>query len=81
LAQKNPSGAEKEAMKAVSGAAFDVVRLRVQNASFHDRMTASSMVEAMPGTAIGVSTYTISFKSDAPSMRAASRISFGISLK
>ena len=45
-----------KAMKAVNGAAFDVVRLRVQKASFHDRMIASSMVEAMPGTAIGVST-------------------------
>src|SRR5208282_2691340 len=81
LAQKNPSGAEYEAMKAGSGAALEVVRLSVQNASFHDRMTASSMVEAMPGTDIGVSTYTISLKSDAPSMRAASRMSTGISLK
>ena len=44
-------------------------------------MIASSMVEAMPGTAIGVSTYTISFRSEAPSMRAASRMSTGISLK
>ena len=43
-------------MKAVSGAALNVVRLSVQNASFQDRMIASSMVEAMPGTAIGVST-------------------------
>ena len=43
-------------MKAVSGAAFEVVRLSVQNASFQARMMLSSMVEAMPGTAIGVST-------------------------
>src|SRR5271165_619393 len=56
FAQKNPSGAEYEAMKAVSGAALDVARLSVQNASFHDRMIASSIVEAMPGTDIGVKT-------------------------
>ena len=40
-------------MKAVSGAALAAVRLSVQNASFHARMTLSSMVEALPGTAIG----------------------------
>jgi hypothetical protein len=38
-------------------------------------------VEAMPGTAIGVSTCTISLPERAPSIRAASRISPGISLK
>ena len=43
-------------MKAVSGAASEVVRFSVQNASFHARMMLSSKVEAMPGTAIGAST-------------------------
>ena len=43
-------------MKAVSGAALVVVRRIVQNASFQARMMLSNMVEAMPGTAIGVST-------------------------
>ena len=43
-------------MKAVSGAASWVVSISVQNASFHDRMIDSSIVDAMPGTAIGVST-------------------------
>jgi len=43
-------------MKAVSGAALEVARLSVQKASFQERMIASSMVDAIPGTAIGVST-------------------------
>ena len=47
---------ENELMKAVRGAASVVVRRIVQNASFQARMMFSSMVEAMPGTAIGVST-------------------------
>ena len=43
-------------MKTVSGAASEVDRFSVQNASFQARMKLSSSVEAMPGTAIGVST-------------------------
>ena len=43
-------------MNAVSGAALAAVRLSVQKASFQARMKLSSSVEAMPGTAIGVST-------------------------
>jgi hypothetical protein len=43
-------------MKTVSGAASDVERFKVQNASFHARMRLSSSVEARPGMAIGVST-------------------------
>ena len=39
LAKNRPSGLENEAMNAVSGAAFEVVRVRLQNASFHVRMT------------------------------------------
>jgi len=53
FAQKRPSGLEKEAMKAVSGAACEAVRLRLQNASFQDRMMASSEVEATPGSESG----------------------------
>ena len=57
FAQNRPSGAEiggdeggqRRGVRAV-------VRLSVQKASFHARMMLSSMVEAMPGTAIGVST-------------------------
>ena len=81
FAQKCPCGAENDAMNWVSGAASMVVRFSVQNASFHARMTFNNTVEAMPGIAIGVSTKTISFHVVAPSMRAASRMSFGISLK
>ena len=81
LAQNRPWGLENETMNAVSGAAFVVVSRIVQNASFHARMMLSSMVEAMPGTAIGVRTWRISFHRPAPSIRAASRISPGISRK
>ena len=47
-------------MKAVSGAALVVVSRIVQKDSFQARMMLSSSVEAMPGTAIGVSTCQIS---------------------
>ena len=40
----------------VSGAAWEVDRFKVQNASFHARIRFSRRVEAMPGMAIGVST-------------------------
>jgi hypothetical protein len=43
-------------MNTVSGAAFEVDRFSVQNASFHARIRFSSSVEAMPGMAIGSST-------------------------
>ncbi len=68
-------------MNCVKGAASEVVSCSVQNASFHARIMFSSMVDAIPGTAIGVSTYRISERRFAPSIRAASRISPGISLK
>ena len=68
-------------MKAVSGAALVVVSRIVQKDSFQARMMLRSSVEAMPGTAIGVSTCQISPQSEAPSIRAASRISPGISRK
>ncbi len=43
-------------MKADRGAAFTVVSVIVQNASFQARMMFRSMVDAIPGTAIGVRT-------------------------
>ena len=55
-AQKSPSGAENEAIMLVNGAALTLVRLSVQKASFQDRMIDSNIVEAIPGTAIAVST-------------------------
>src|SRR5262249_25443586 len=56
FAQNRPSGLEYEAMTAVSGAASAVVRVSVPNASFQARMTFSSTLEAMPGSAIGART-------------------------
>ena len=50
FAQKRPSGLEKDAMKAVSGAELAAVRLRLQKASFQARIMASKLVEAMPGS-------------------------------
>src|SRR5262245_55544152 len=81
LAQNKPSGAEKEAMKAVSGAACSVVRLRLQNASFQHRMIESNAVEIAPGAAIGIRRYQSSCPGLALSIRPASRISAGTSLK
>jgi hypothetical protein len=80
-AQNRPCGLEKDAMKAVSGAAFVPLRLRDQNDSFHARMILNRAAEAMPGAARGIKTLTISLRKDAPSIRAASRISRGTSRK
>ncbi|KAH0442985.1 hypothetical protein KCU90_g1504, partial [Aureobasidium melanogenum] len=55
FAQNKPSGLEYDAMNTVSGAAFELDRLMLQNASFHDRITSSSAVEASPGSDIGIS--------------------------
>ena len=81
LAQKRPSGLEKEAMKAVRGPALEAVRLRLQKASFQHRMTERSAVEAMPGSVSGKRRWRIWAPTLAPSMRPASRISCGTSLK
>src|ERR1700690_654997 len=54
-AQKSPSGLENDAIILVSGAALTLVRLSVQKASFHDRIIDNNIVDAIPGTAIGVS--------------------------
>src|SRR5215218_8983448 len=81
LAKKRPRSEEKEAMNAVSGAASEEVRFRLQNASFQHRMRDSSPVEAMPGRVSGSSRCQNSPPVRAPSMRPASRISLGTSLK
>src|SRR5258706_4713813 len=81
LAKNRPSGLEKEAMKVVKGAAEDEVRLRLQKASFQHRMMHRRPVEAMPGKASGISKCQISSRGFAPSMRPASRMSCGTSLK
>ena len=70
FAQNCPSGLEYSEMKKLSGAAYLLVRLSDQNASFHARMRLSSHVQAMPGTAIGVRTRASAFPRDAPSLRA-----------
>src|SRR3712207_1353701 len=81
LAQNRPSGAENEAMNVVRGAAVEVGRFRLQNASFQHRMIDSRAVEAMPGSDSGSSRFQTSCFGLAPSMRPASRISLGTSLK
>ncbi len=67
-------------MNAVSGAAVDEVRLRLQNASFQHRISDSRPVEATPGSVSGSSRDQTSPSVRAPSMRPASRISLGTSL-
>ncbi|MNI87653.1 hypothetical protein D3C73_1448680 [compost metagenome] len=81
MAQNSPSGLEYEAINAVSGAAFDEVRFSDQKASFQHRISDSSTVDARPPLAIGSNTRSISWTSVAPSSRAASRMSLGMSLK
>src|SRR5258705_11937549 len=81
LAQKRPSGLENEAMNAVRGAALAAVRVRLQKASFQDRMMASSEVEAMPGSESGGSRGESSSFGCGPSMGPASRTPAGTSLK
>ena len=68
-------------MNAVSGAALCAVRLRLQNASFQHRITFSNPVDAMPGITSGSSTAKMSWRTEAPSMRLASMMSFGVSRK
>src|SRR3954447_24173792 len=63
------------------GAAVEVVRFRLQNASFQHRMIDSRAVEAIPGSDSGSSRFQTSCFGLAPSMRPASRISLGTSLK
>ena len=58
-----------------------MVRFKDQNASFQHRISDSNTVEARPPLAIGSSTRTISCHRVAPSRRAASRMSLGMSLK
>ena len=80
LAQNRPSGLEYEAISAASVPAFAELRLSDQKASFHASTRHSRPVAAMPPIASGSSTLRNSCHSVAPSMRAASRISGGMSL-
>ncbi|MCY1555790.1 hypothetical protein D9M68_924780 [compost metagenome] len=57
------------------------VRFRLQKASFQASTRHSRPVDAKPPSDSGSSTLVASCQSVAPSMRAASRISLGISLK
>ena len=81
LAQNCPSGLEYSEIKKLKGAANLLVRFKDQNASFHAKIKLRRQVEAMPGIAMGVKTCVSSFHNEAPSMRAASKISTGNSLK
>src|SRR4051812_18374424 len=81
FAKNSPSGLEKEAMNAVSGAALEEVRLRLQKASFQHRISDRSPVDATPGSVRGSSRNHTSPQVRAPSMRPASRMSCGTSLK
>src|ERR1700761_1486792 len=80
LAKNNPSGLENDAMNAVNGAAPAEVRFRLQNASFQHRISDNNPVEATPGKVSGNSRNQTSPAVFAPSIRPASRISFGTSL-
>ena len=68
-------------MNAVKGAESVASRNKVQNDSFHARMTFSKTVDTIPGMDYGNRILMISFKSLAPSIRAASKISLWISVK
>src|SRR5271166_6053895 len=81
FAQKRPSGLEKEAINAVNGAAFALVRLMLQKASFHAKIIRISAVEESPGKHIGRKRYQSSSQRVAPSIRPASRIAAGTSQK
>src|ERR1700759_2519390 len=81
LDQNRPSGLEYDAISAASVPALAAVRLSDQNASFHASTRHSRPVDAMPPMASGRMTWRNSVSSEAPSMRAASRISGGMSLK
>ena len=81
LAQKSPSGLEYCAISAAKVPAFAAVRVRLQNASFQLKTKHSKPVEAIVPMASGSKTMRAYCQRVAPSMRAASRISFGISLK
>ena len=81
LAQNRPSGLEYEAMSVASVPALAALRFRLQKASFHDSTRHSRPVDARPPMPSGSSTRRTSCHSVAPSMRAASNISRGMSLK
>ena len=81
LAQNRPSGLEYDAISVASVPALAALRFRLQKASFHDSTRHKRPVDASPPMPSGSSTRRTSCHSVAPSMRAASRISRGMSLK
>src|SRR5438445_13859896 len=81
LAQKRPSGLEYDAMSTASVPAFAELRFSDQKASFQLSTRHSRPVDARPPMPSGSSTRVNSCHSVAPSMREASRISWGMSLK
>ena len=81
MAQNRPSGLEYCAISAASVPALAALRLSDQKASFQLSTRHSRPVEAKLPSDSGSSTWTASCQSVAPSMRAASRISGGISRK
>src|SRR5258705_13471262 len=81
LAQNRPSGLEYEAISAARVPALAELRLSDQNASFQASTRHSSPVDASVPIASGRITCVNSPQMPAPSMRAASRMSGGMSLK
>src|SRR5882672_2192463 len=81
LAQNSPSELEYDAIKVASVPARAELRLSDQNASFHENTRHNNPVEASPPMPSGRITCRNSLHTLAPSMRAASRISCGMSLK
>src|SRR4051812_39572384 len=77
FAQNSPSDVLKEAIKTDRGAALVVVRLKARKNSFHEKMKHNRIVAIRPGMANGRITRRNSCHSVTPSMRAASRISYG----
>ncbi len=81
LAQNRPSGLEYEAISVASVPALAELRLSDQKASFQLSTRHSRPVEAIVPMASGRITCTNSSHSVAPSMRAASRMSGGMSFR
>src|SRR6218665_1499883 len=81
LAQNSPSGLEYEAIRVPSVPALAALRFSLQKASFQASTRHNRPVDASPPMPSGSSTRRTSCHSVAPSMRAASRISCGMSLK
>src|SRR4029453_9856136 len=80
-AQKSPSLVMKPTRNTGTVAARDEVRLTAKKNSFQAKITQMSAVAAIPGATSGSTTRTSSWRTFAPSMRAASMIAGGTSRK